>query len=115
MLGGLGGSLECFYVLGPCSEAKTAFRAREGWIETDPPARDLYSGSDASGGMDRVTIARHSYKAAGLAPRNVPAGTPLVGGINVGFVDGHAGLVKLEQLWTLTWHNGWVTPATRPK
>jgi prepilin-type N-terminal cleavage/methylation domain-containing protein/prepilin-type processing-associated H-X9-DG protein len=84
-------------------------------IETDPPARDLYSGSDASGGMDRVTIARHGYKAAGLAPRNVPAGTPLVGGINVGFVDGHAGLVKLEQLWTLTWHNGWVTPATRPK
>jgi hypothetical protein len=37
-----------------------------------------------------------------------------VGGIDLGFVDGHAGLVKLEKLWTLTWHNGWVTPATRP-
>jgi len=83
--------------------------------ETDTPARDLYSGSDASGGMDRVTIARHGYRGAGAAPRNVPAGAPLAGGINLGFVDGHAGPVKLEQLWTLTWHNGWVTPATRPK
>jgi prepilin-type N-terminal cleavage/methylation domain-containing protein/prepilin-type processing-associated H-X9-DG protein len=84
-------------------------------LEADTPARDLYSGSDASGGMDRVTIARHGYRAAALAPRSVPAGTPLVGGINLGFVDGHAGQVKLEQLWTLSWHNGWVTPATRPK
>ncbi len=83
--------------------------------ETDTPARNLYSGSDASGGMDRVTIARHGYKAAGSAPRSVPAGTPLVGGINAGFVDGHAAMARLEQLWTLTWHNGWVTPGTRPK
>ncbi len=83
--------------------------------ETDTPARNLYSGSDNSGGMDRVTIARHGYQAPGSAPRNVAAGTPLVGSINAGFVDGHAGAVKLEQLWTLTWHNGWVTPATRPK
>ena len=48
-----------------------------GPIETDPPARDLYSGSDASGGMDRVTIARHGYKAAGLAPR--PSSFPALG------------------------------------
>jgi prepilin-type processing-associated H-X9-DG protein len=83
--------------------------------ETDAPSTDLYSGSDTSGGMDRLTIARHGYKGPGAAPRNVPAGAPLVGSINLGFVDGHAGAVKLEQLWTLTWHNGWVTPATRPK
>ncbi|MSR60564.1 MAG: type II secretion system protein, partial [Planctomycetaceae bacterium] len=51
----------------------------------------------------------------GQAPRIVPAGTLLPGGINAGFADGHAGLVKLEQLWTLSWHNGWATPATRPK
>jgi prepilin-type N-terminal cleavage/methylation domain-containing protein/prepilin-type processing-associated H-X9-DG protein len=83
--------------------------------ETDAPSTDLYGGSDNSGGMDRLTIARHGYKAPGAAPRNVPPGAPLVGGINLGFVDGHAAPVKLEQLWTLTWHNGWVTPATRPK
>ena len=82
--------------------------------EPDKPSTDLYSGSDASGGMDRVTIARHGYKAAGAAPRNVPAGTPLVGAINLGFVDGHAAAVPLRQLWTLTWHNGWITPANPP-
>ena len=83
--------------------------------EGDTPSRDLYSGSDFSGGMDRLTIARHGYKAAGSAPKYVPPGAPLPGAINLGFVDGHAGAVKLEQLWTLTWHNGWVTPATRPQ
>jgi prepilin-type N-terminal cleavage/methylation domain-containing protein/prepilin-type processing-associated H-X9-DG protein len=83
--------------------------------ETDAPSTDLYCGADTSGGMDRLTIARHGYKGPGAAPRNVPPGAPLAGGINLGFVDGHAGQVKLEQLWTLTWHKGWVTPATRPK
>jgi len=82
--------------------------------EADAPATDLYSGSDNQGGMDRNTIARHRYKAASAAPRNVPAGAKLMGAINAGFVDGHAGSVKLEQLWTLYWHKGWVTPATRP-
>ncbi len=83
--------------------------------ETDTPARDLYAGSDAQGGgINRITIARHGYKGAGAAPRHVPPGAPLVGGIDVGFVDGHARLVKLEQLWTLTWHRGWVTPTQRP-
>jgi prepilin-type N-terminal cleavage/methylation domain-containing protein len=82
--------------------------------ESDTPARDLYGGSDASGGIDRVTIARHGYRGARVAPRNVPAGAALPGGISLGFADGHAAQTKLEKLWTLTWHNGWVTPATRP-
>jgi prepilin-type processing-associated H-X9-DG protein len=104
---------------GVVNASLTAYFSDSIWVdcapsETDTPARDLYSGSDASGGMDRLTIARHGYKAAGAAPRNVPPGTPLVGAVNLGFVDGHAAAVKLEQLWTLTWHNGWVTPAKRP-
>jgi prepilin-type N-terminal cleavage/methylation domain-containing protein len=82
--------------------------------ETDAPSTDLYSGSDTSGGMDRLTIARHGYKAAGAAPRVVPAGASLAGAIDAGFVDGHVASVKLEQLWTLYWHEGWVTPSTRP-
>jgi len=82
--------------------------------ETDTPSRDLYAGADTSGGLDRMTIARHGYKAASAAPRNVAPGAPLPGGINAGFVDGHAGMVQLQQLWTLTWHNGWVTPSKRP-
>jgi prepilin-type N-terminal cleavage/methylation domain-containing protein/prepilin-type processing-associated H-X9-DG protein len=89
----------------------------DGWPQTnDPPARDLYSGADSLDiGMDRLTIARHGWKTAGAAPRSVPMGAPLVGNINVAFVDGHAAATKLEQLWTLYWHIGWVPPATRPK
>jgi prepilin-type N-terminal cleavage/methylation domain-containing protein len=36
--------------------------------ESDTPARNLYSGSDASGGIDRVTITRHGSNGAGAAP-----------------------------------------------
>jgi prepilin-type N-terminal cleavage/methylation domain-containing protein/prepilin-type processing-associated H-X9-DG protein len=89
----------------------------DGWpLETDVPARDLYSGADdGEVGLDRITIARHNYKAAGAAPRNVPKGAPLVGAITISFVDGHVAATRLEQLWSLYWHLGWVTPATRPK
>ena len=38
----------------------------------------------------------------------------LPGAINSGFVDGHAELVRLERLWSLDWHKGWVTPTKRP-
>jgi prepilin-type N-terminal cleavage/methylation domain-containing protein/prepilin-type processing-associated H-X9-DG protein len=87
----------------------------DGWPEeTDAPSTDLYAGSDSNIGMDRRTMARHNYKAPGAAPRNVPAGKPLVGSINVAFVDGHVVPVKLEQLWTLYWHVNWKTPAVRP-
>ena len=87
----------------------------DGWpAETDTPATDLYAGADSNTGMDRLTIARHAYKTAGAAPKNVPAGRPLVGAINVAFADGHAAPIKLEQLWTLNWHLDWNTPAVRP-
>ncbi len=83
--------------------------------EADTPATDLYAGSDNEGGMDRNTIARHGGKGASAAPRNAPPGAPLPGGINLGFVDGHVAVTKLELLWTLYWHQGWVTPAKRPQ
>jgi prepilin-type N-terminal cleavage/methylation domain-containing protein/prepilin-type processing-associated H-X9-DG protein len=87
----------------------------DGWPEpTDAPSTDLYAGSDNNIGMDRRTISRHGYKAAGAAPKNVPAGKPLPGAINVAFVDGHAAPVKLEQLWNLYWRVGWEPPAVRP-
>jgi prepilin-type processing-associated H-X9-DG protein len=82
--------------------------------ETDTPATDLYAGSDNQGGMDRNTIARHGGKGAKAAPRKVPAGAPLTGNINIAFVDGHASPTRLEQLWTLYWHQNWVPPAKRP-
>jgi prepilin-type N-terminal cleavage/methylation domain-containing protein/prepilin-type processing-associated H-X9-DG protein len=87
----------------------------DGWpLTTDRPATDLYAGADANTGMDRLTIARHAYRGPKAAPKNVPAGKPLVGSINVSFVDGHAAPTKLEQLWNLYWYRGWTPPATRP-
>jgi len=36
------------------------------------------------------------------------------GGINVGFVDGHAAKVRVRGLWALTWHQGYL-PNDNPK
>ena len=87
-------------------------------LETDQPARDLYDplGSASSGGegMIRVCVARHGGRPAGTAPRSVLPGAVLPGAINMGFVDGHAEQVKLQNLWTYYWHQNWVTPAVRP-
>jgi prepilin-type N-terminal cleavage/methylation domain-containing protein len=99
--------------------SQTPYFADSIWVDVAPwtndvPARDLYAGKNQSGGLGRVTIARHGYKGARSAPRNVAPGEPLPGSISLGFADGHAAQTKLEKLWTLTWHNGWVTPGTRP-
>jgi prepilin-type N-terminal cleavage/methylation domain-containing protein/prepilin-type processing-associated H-X9-DG protein len=80
----------------------------------DAPARDLYNGDPSKEGMPRITIARHGGRPAGSAPRSVPIGTPMVGAINIGFTDGHVENVKLEKLWTLYWHHGWIIPSPRP-
>jgi len=98
------------------SPTKTPYFSDSTWVdgaplETDHPARNLYTGGDVSG-MDRLTIARHGVISA---PRNVPAGSTLMGNNNISFADGHAEPVKLENLWTLNWHAGWVTPSPRPQ
>jgi prepilin-type processing-associated H-X9-DG protein len=85
-----------------------------GPLETDTPARNLYAGGD-SNPMERITIARHGVISAASAPRNVPAGSKLVGRINIGFADGHVEAVRLENLWNLYWHKNWVPPAQRPR
>jgi len=90
----------------------------DGWpLETDPPNRDLYQGRSLwTWGQDlgRWTIARHGGRGAASAPRNVPAGQKLPGAIDMGLADGHAELVKLEDLWNLYWHLDWQPPAPRP-
>ncbi len=89
------------------------------WIDTwpqpnDPPARNLYTGDDFAGAMVRLTLPRHgSNNKWGKTQTFNPKGE-LPGAINAGFVDGHAELVKLERLWKLDWHRGWVPPAKRP-
>ena len=88
----------------------------DSWPEpTDPPARDLYNG-DQSGGIGRIgrnTIARHGGKSASAAPRNVPAGQRLPGGVDVGCADGHVDASPLEKLWNYEWYRGYKVPATR--
>jgi len=87
-------------------------------LETDPPARNLYDplngNSGSSEGMARVCVARHGGRPAISAPHLVPPGSTLPGTINMGFVDGHAEQVKLQNLWTYYWHSGWVVPSPRP-
>jgi prepilin-type processing-associated H-X9-DG protein len=59
---------------------------------------------------------QHSKRPASAAPRryNYQVGTELPGAINMALFDGHAERVKLNELWNLQWHRGWVTPNPHP-
>jgi prepilin-type processing-associated H-X9-DG protein len=80
---------------------------------TETPARNLFLGENIPT-MARLTIPRHQFNPQN-APRNHPPGSPLPGGINMSFTDGHVEPVKLESLWTFTWHQGYVAPVQRPR
>jgi prepilin-type N-terminal cleavage/methylation domain-containing protein len=83
-------------------------------VETDTPARNLYTGDPSKEGMPRVCIARHGGQAPGGAPKNLAPGVVLTGSIDIGLADGHVELVKLQNLWTYYWHRNWQTPTVRP-
>jgi prepilin-type N-terminal cleavage/methylation domain-containing protein/prepilin-type processing-associated H-X9-DG protein len=86
----------------------------DGWPnESEGPAQDLYDGSQYTY-MGRLTIARHATKAPSAAPRSISSSSGLPGGVNIAFFDGHAGLTKLNNFWTLNWHQGWAAPAKIP-
>jgi prepilin-type N-terminal cleavage/methylation domain-containing protein/prepilin-type processing-associated H-X9-DG protein len=57
------------------------------------------------GWLGRACIARHPLK-TGMAVLN----QPIPGAVNMGYADGHAGLLKLNDLKNVTWSKGW-TPA----
>jgi prepilin-type N-terminal cleavage/methylation domain-containing protein/prepilin-type processing-associated H-X9-DG protein len=67
-------------------------------IEKDPAPPDLIhgSGNNSQNNMGHVTIARHGKT------------------VNASFIDGHGENVKLQQLWTLTWHPTWQTASPLP-
>jgi len=72
---------------------------------------DLYSGQDDKGssppyGLGIITIARHGGLGASAAPRNF-TGPILPGRNNMGFLDGHAEAVKLNDLKDFYWHKEW--------
>jgi prepilin-type N-terminal cleavage/methylation domain-containing protein/prepilin-type processing-associated H-X9-DG protein len=82
--------------------------------EGDPIPNMYYTGNFfAASTMQRFTIPRHGGKAsvphgAMFPPPTTLAAMP-VGGINMGFYDGHAAYVKLPTLWTYIWHKNWDT------
>jgi prepilin-type N-terminal cleavage/methylation domain-containing protein/prepilin-type processing-associated H-X9-DG protein len=71
---------------------------------------DLFNGRWDSAdpiGLGGMTIARHGGKGASAAPRNVAAGSVLPGRNNLGFVDGHAESVRLNNLKSFYWNKRW--------
>jgi prepilin-type N-terminal cleavage/methylation domain-containing protein len=102
--------------------AQTPVFFDENWVDTwpeemDQPSADLYAGLPIGPSVNligRATIARHGGRSASRAPRNIPAGQKMPGAINMGMTDGHAELIKLENLWDYYWHLDWQPPAVRP-
>lgn len=90
-------------------------------IATDRPYQDLYAGAPpGQNGMynpaaiGRSVIPRHGWKSPSAAPRNFNVTQRLPGAVNVGFLDGRAETVKLENLWQYSWHVNYVPPNRRP-
>jgi prepilin-type processing-associated H-X9-DG protein len=96
---------------------KTPIFADCNWADSWPVASDKPPLNVGTGGndamMQRFCIARHGSTPGGKQI-TLTAGSRLPGSINSVFVDGHVETVPIEQLWTLAWHRGYVTPAKRP-
>lgn len=98
--------------------AQTPVFMDSNWVDGSPleanhPCNNLYLGRPYGARYDdmgRFTIARHGMIPS-RAPRNLAAGQPLPGAINMFFFDGHTELARLEKLWTYTWHRDWKTPS----
>jgi type II secretory pathway pseudopilin PulG len=79
-------------------------------VEGDPAASDLYTGYTSFINqrlpMGCCTILRHGGPTATSSVKYT-TGTTLPGAINMGFDDCHGELVKLQNLWSYTWHLNW--------
>ena len=82
-------------------------------LATDPPPRNLNQGLLNNSTMWIVTLPRHGNRPSS-PPTDWPPDKPLPGAVNVSMFDGHVELVKLDNLWQLTWHKGYQPPAKRP-
>ncbi len=87
-------------------------------LANDPPPRDFFNGIQDGGwvgvhGMWEVATPRHGKRPSPV-PEKWPQNQPLPGACDVFFFDGHAEAVKLDLLWQLYWHVGYVPPAKRP-
>ena len=87
--------------------------------ESDASAPDLSIGEAYNiSGMQRCTIWRHGGKTATSYvkgwPLLYPPSLPKGAAINIGFADGHAQMIKLNDLWSLYWHYNWKPSPTPP-
>ena len=83
----------------------------------DLPATDLFNGQVigiTTPGMSACTVARHGSRPAAQAPRSWPVTQRMPGSVDVSFADAHVELVKLENLWQLTWSKDYEVPPKRP-
>lgn len=83
-------------------------------LEGDAPPPTLTNpGYGSSSTMQRCCIARHGSGFPGGAPSQYfyTPNAIIPGSINMGFMDGHVDLVKLQTLWTYYWHLGWAANA----
>jgi prepilin-type N-terminal cleavage/methylation domain-containing protein len=95
--------------------SQTPFFMDSVWVdlwawETDAPYSDLYNanGFNNPPAIGRCIIPRHGWKAPAAAPRNfTPVTQVLPGAIDMGMVDGHAEMVKLQLAWRYYWHLNW--------
>jgi prepilin-type N-terminal cleavage/methylation domain-containing protein/prepilin-type processing-associated H-X9-DG protein len=92
-------------------------------LESDPTLNpeNLYTGyyghrNGCRHSMGLCLINRHSSRPAASAPAAYAysRGQVLPGMINMSFADGHAELVRLNNLWNYTWHRNWVSPIPHP-
>jgi len=80
---------------------------------TDVPQANMQTpGYLSSAGMPRCCIPRHAFNPS-KAPTSFAAGT-LPGAINMGLVDGHVELARLQNLWNYYWSGPWVIPSPSP-
>ena len=92
------------------------------WVDLSPKETDgrwpnLYTGApfgtSSDNQMGRCLILRHGNRSASSAPRNLEPNDKMPGAIQMGFADGHAALVPLEDLWKYYWSANWKVPQRR--
>jgi prepilin-type N-terminal cleavage/methylation domain-containing protein/prepilin-type processing-associated H-X9-DG protein len=73
-------------------------------MRTDMPATDLFKGSGGADGLSVSCITRHPF----VPGATVTAGQKLPSAVNMSYADGHAGRIRLQQLKTVLWHQGFL-------
>lgn len=87
----------------------------DAWPEAiERPVPDLANGMpQGAGGMGRIMLARHGNSPT-PPPSRIDTAATIPGATIMGFMDGHTEPVRLERLWQVYWHAGYVEPKRRP-